>query len=263
MAENETAAGANRTYDDPIPPKRIPTRPPGQHPRTLIVVPTKEERENLDWVFERFQDLDDPDLHILIADDDSIDKTWSRAGTWAADDARMHLLRRPGRFKGRGFALRESYKWAAESEFGYEYVLECAANGTDDILQVPKLIAALDAGADVVVGARSVSEGGDDASPRRRQGLACFCTGAPVDDVESGFRGFKMAALRQIARRLKAPDHRIKAEALAAAKNAGLKVVQVPVPYVSKTHDGRPKKGGDSGAGALLGLWLRRITKRV
>lgn len=263
MADPNSSAGAARTYDDPIPPKRLPTRAPGQHPLTLLIVPTKEERENLDPIFERFQDLDDPDLHILIADDDSIDKTWSRAGTWAADDGRMHLLRRPGRFKGRGFALRESYKWAAESEFGYQYVLECAANGTDDIASIPKLIAALDAGADMVVGARSVAEGGDDHAVRRSQGLARFCAGASIDDVESGFRGFKMAALRLIARKLKSPDQRIKVEAVAAAKNAGLKVVQVPVPYISKTYDGRPKKGGDSGVGALLGLWLRRVTKRV
>lgn len=263
MAQTASPSGADRTYDDPIPPKRLPTRPPGQHPLTLLIVPTKEERENIDYVFERFQDLDDPDLHILIADDDSIDKTWSRAGTWAADDARMHLLRRPGRFKGRGFALRESYKWAATSEFGYVYVLECAANGTDDILQVPKLIKALDAGADIVIGARSVAEGGDDHAVRRRQGLARFCTGASIDDVESGFRGFRMTALRQIARKLKAPDHRIKAEVVAAGVKAGLKIVQVPVPYGSKTHDGRPKKGGDSGAGALLGLWARRMLGRV
>ena len=117
--------------DEAIPPKRLPSGPKGQHPTTLLVVPTKEERHNIDWVMERFQDLDDADLHVLVADDDSLDKTWSRAGTWAADDERIHLLRRPGRYKGRGFALRESYKWAAESENQYTYVLECAANRTD------------------------------------------------------------------------------------------------------------------------------------
>lgn len=248
--------------DEPIPPKRLPTKPSGQHPLTLLVVPTKEERDNIDWVMERFLDLDDPDIHILIADDDSLDKTWSRAGTWAADDERIHLLRRPGRNKGRGFALRESYKWAAEHEFGYEYVLECAANRTDDILQVPKLIDALQAGADVVVGARSRSEGGSDDEPRRKQGLARFATGAPVDDVESGFRGFRMDALRKIARKLKSADHRIKAETLAAASSAKLNIVQVPVPFaVPSTH--KAKLGGDTPALGLLGLRLRRIFGRV
>lgn len=248
--------------DEPIPPKRLPTKPAGQHPLTVLIVPTKEERHNIDWVMERFQDLDDPDLHILIADDDSLDKTWSRAGIWAADDERMHLLRRPGRYKGRGYALRESYKWAAESENEYAYVLECAANRTDDILQVPKLIAALDAGADVVVGARSVAEGGGDDAPRRSQGLARLCTGAGVSDVESGFRGFRMDALRIIARKLKATDHRIKAEALAAAAKAGLKIHEVPVPF--HAHDGKgPKLGGNTGAVGLVGLFARRLIGRV
>jgi dolichol-phosphate mannosyltransferase len=248
--------------DDAIPPKRLPSGPKGQHPTTLLVVPTKEERHNIDWVMERFQDLDDADLHVLVADDDSLDKTWSRAGTWAADDERIHLLRRPGRYKGRGFALRESYKWAAESENQYTYVLECAANRTDDILQVPKLIAALDAGADVVVGARSVALGGDDSSPRRSQGLARMVSGAGVSDVESGFRGFRMEALRAIARRLKASDHRIKVEVLTAAGSAGLKIIEVPVPY--QTHDtSYPKIGGNSGPLSLCGLLLRRVTGRI
>ena len=248
--------------DEAIPPKRLPSGPKGQHPTTLLVVPTKEERHNIDWVMERFQDLDDADLHVLVADDDSLDKTWSRAGTWAADDERIHLLRRPGRYKGRGFALRESYKWAAESENQYAYVLECSANRTDDILQVPKLIAALDAGADVVVGSRSVDVGGDDSSPRRSQGLARFASGAGVSDVESGFRGFRMDALRTIARRLKAPDHRIKVEVLAAAKKAGLKIVEVPVPF--HPHDAsHPKLGGNSNAMSLAGVFLRRLVGRI
>jgi len=248
--------------DEAIPPKRLPTRPPGLHPKTLLVVPTKEERHNIDWVMERFQDLNDADLHVLIADDDSLDKTWSRAGTWAADDGRIHLLRRPGRYKGRGFALRESYKWAAESENAYAYVLECAANRTDDISQLPRLIAALDAGADVVVGARSQAPGGGPDSPRRRQTLARLACGAPVSDVESGFRGFRMDALRKIARRLKATDHRIKVEALAAARRAGLKIVEVPVPY--QPHDGKsPKLGGNTGVVGLAVLWLRRLVGRV
>jgi dolichol-phosphate mannosyltransferase len=248
--------------DEAIPAKRLPTGPTGQHQLTLLVVPTKEERHNIDWVMERFQDLNDADLHVLVSDDDSLDKTWSRAGTWAADDERIHLLRRPGRFKGRGYALRESYKWAAESENDYEFVLECAANRTDDILQIPKLIAALQAGADVVVGARSSSEGGGDDTPRRSQGLARFASGSSVSDVESGFRGFRMDALRTIARRLKSPDHRIKAEAITAASAAGLKVVEVPVPFTP--HDtSRRKLGGDSSVMSLCGLWLRRMTKRV
>ena len=248
--------------DEPIPPKRLPTTPPGQHPRTLVIVPTKEERDNIDWVMERFGELEDPDLHILIADDDSLDKTWSRAGTWAADDERMHLLRRPGRYKGRGFALRESYKWAADSEHGYEYVIECAANRTDDLLQIPKFIKALQDGADVVVGARSKSAGGGDSEPRRSQGLARFATGASIDDVESGFRGFKLEALRKIAGKLKSGDHRIKAELLAAATRAKLNIVQVPVPYAdAPTH--KAKLGGDTGALGLLSLRLRRLTGGV
>ncbi|MFT7464559.1 MAG: dolichol-phosphate mannosyltransferase [Pseudohongiellaceae bacterium] len=251
-------------HDEPIPPKRAPTGSKGQHPLTLLIIPTVEERENIDWVMEKYQDLDDIDLHILIADDDSIDKTWSRAGTWAADDERMHLLRRPGRNKGPGFALRESYKWAAESEHDYEFVLQASANRSDDFGHIPAMIAALADGADLVIGERSVSLGGDDSSPRRAQGFAKFASASPVGDVESGFRGWRMSALRAIARKLTAGDYKLKAESVASAVKAGLKVVGVPVPAQAKTDDGKTlNKGGNSGAGTLLGLWFRRLTGRV
>lgn len=249
--------------DDPVPPKRLPSGPKGQHPLTLLVVPTKEERGNLDWVMERFQDLDDADLHILIVDDDSIDKTWSRAGDWAADDERMHLLRRPGRYKGSGFALREAYAWAAKHEFGYQYLIQAAANGGDDISQVPKFIAALQSGADVVIGERSASVGGDDSAPRMAQGLAKTCTASPVGDVESGFRGWTVDALKAIHQKLKAPDHRLKAESLAAASKAGLKIVGVPVPQRERLKTTAVQRGGNAGAGALLGIMMRRMIGRI
>lgn len=249
--------------DDPIPPKRLPKGPKGRHPLTLLVVPTKEERGNLDWVMERYQDLDDADLHILIVDDDSVDKTWSRAGMWAADDERMHLMRRPGRFKGSGYALREAYAWAANHEHGYRYLVQAAANGGDDILRVPALIAALDAGADLAIGERSAAFDGDERSPRMSQGLARLLAGAPVGDVESGFRAWRIEALKRIGKRLKATDHRLKAEALAAAAKAGLKIVGVPVPRRKRLPTTAIERGGNSGPGALLGLRLRRILGRI
>ncbi|RKY20018.1 MAG: hypothetical protein DRQ55_09020 [Planctomycetota bacterium] len=263
MSPDASRASRAGGGDQAIPPKRLPSGPKGQHPLTLLVVPTKEERGNLDWVMERFQDLDDADLHILIVDDDSIDKTWSRAGDWAADDERMHLMRRPGRFKGSGFALREAYAWAAKHEFGYQYLIQAAANGGDDIGQLPKFIAALEAGADVVIGERSEALDGDDSGPRLAQGLARSCTGSPVGDVESGFRGWRMDALRAIANRLKATDHRLKAESLAAAAKAGLSIVGVPVPRRERLATTAVARGGDSGVGALLSLKLRRMLGRL
>ena len=58
--------------------------------------------------------------------------------------------------------------------------------------------------------------------------------------------------------KLKAGDHRIKAELLAAASRAKLNIVQVPVPFAeAPTH--KAKLGGDTGALGLLGLRMRRL----
>ncbi len=230
---------------------------------TLITIPTLNEREHLATFMQGILDLNDESLHVLLADDDSLDGTWRTYGTkYAADSVRFHLMRRPGHDKGRGFALREAWAWALEHEPRYDFVIEMAGNGTDDPRHIPALLEKLRGGADVVVAERSVAPGGGADTPRRSWGAGRALVGAPVCDYESGFRGFTRPALQQIdPRRLKSPDHRIKAEVMARAGKLGLKVASVPVPFIAK--DARHVQGGNTGLGGQLGLFLRRITGRL
>jgi dolichol-phosphate mannosyltransferase len=233
------------------------------HGLVLVTIPTLNERENLDWFMEGILALDDELLHVMVADDDSLDGTWRTYGTkYAADSERNHLLRRPGANKGRGHALRDAWAWALEHEPRYAHVIEMAGNRTDDPRFIPRMLAALEGGADVVVCERSASPGDDEAGPRRSWGLGRTLCGAPVGDYESGFRGFTRRALEAIdPGSLKSPDYRIKAEVMAKVGRLGLKVATIPVPFAppDPTH----VQGGNSGTGALLGLRLRRLTGRL
>jgi dolichol-phosphate mannosyltransferase len=229
------------------------------HGLALVTIPTLNERENLDWFMEGILALGDESLHVLVADDDSLDGTWRTYGTkYAADTDKVHLLRRPGADKGRGFALREAWAWALEHEPRYEHVIEMAGNRTDDPKFIPEMLAKLEGGADVVVCERSVAAGGDASAPRKSWGLGKTLTGAPVDDYESGFRGFTRKALETIdPKSLKSPDHGIKAEVMAKVGKKTLKVATVAVPFTppDPTH----VQGGNTGFGGQLGLFLRRI----
>jgi glycosyltransferase involved in cell wall biosynthesis len=51
------------------------------HGLTLVTIPTLNERSNLDWFMEGIQALGDENLHVLVADDDSLDGTWRTYGT--------------------------------------------------------------------------------------------------------------------------------------------------------------------------------------
>jgi dolichol-phosphate mannosyltransferase len=236
------------------------------HGLTLITIPTLNESPNLDWFMRGIQALGDEQLHVLVADDDSLDGTWRTYGTkYAADSKRCHLIRRPGHDKGRGYALRDAWIWALEHQPRYDFVIEMAGNKTDDPAFIPQIVAKLAAGADVVVCERSAQAGGAAGTPRKRWGLQGLI-GAPVGDYESGYRGFSRRALELIRpKSLKSGDHRIKAEVMAKigalAPKHGLKVETLAVPFTppDPTH----MQGGNSGFGDALGLRVRRLTGRL
>jgi len=194
----------------------------------------------------------------------SLDGTWRTYGTqYAADSKRFHLMRRPGRDKGRGFALREAWQWALDHQPRYEFVIEMAGNKSDDPAFLPQIIAKLEAGADVVVCERSAAPGGDAAAPRKAWGFARTLVGAPVADFESGYRGFSRKALELIdPKKLKSGDHGLKAEVMMRvgklrAKH-GLKVETIAVPFTPP--DASHRQGGNMGVGGQVGLFVRRVT---
>jgi dolichol-phosphate mannosyltransferase len=231
------------------------------HELALVTIPTLNERENLDWFMEGILALKDDKLHVLVADDDSLDGTWRTYGTkYAADSEKNHLIRRPGHDKGQGYALRDAWKWALEHQPAYAYVIAMAGNRTDDPRYIPQMIAALQGGADMVVCERSLAPGADASAPRRTWGgRALIGAPASVKDYESGFRGFTRAALEKInPKRLRSGDHGLKAEVMARAGKLGLRVATVPVPFVAK--DPKHEQGGNAGFGGKLGLFVRRVT---
>jgi dolichol-phosphate mannosyltransferase len=237
------------------------------HKLTLLTIPTLNERDNLDWFMERIVGLHDEQLHVIVADDDSLDGTWRTYGTkYAADSVKNHLLRRPGHDKGRGYALRDAWKWALEHQPRYEYVIEMAGNRTDDPAFIPQIIARLEAGADVVVCERSIEPGGGPQAPRRSWGLGNALVGAPVGDYESGYRGFSRRALELIApKTLRSGDHGIKAEVMARVGRLrgrhGLKIETIPVPFTPP--DPLHTQNGNTGLGGQLGLFVRRLVGAV
>ncbi len=225
---------------------------------TLLILPTKNEHVTIHTVMEEVTALGLDNLHVLVADDDSIDGTWRTYGTrWAADSEHNHLLRRCGPEKGRGYAMREAYEWVISNQRDYSYVIEMAANGSDDPAYIPAMIAALAAGADVVIGERPADEKTADG-PRRAQGMARWATGASVGDVESGYRGYRKAVLAAIVPKLKSTSHEIKTEVVAAAAKRGFKFASVPVTS-RPLPEAAYAQGGTAGATKLIGLWMRRM----
>ena len=123
--------------------------------RTLVVIPTYDEAENIADVVARVHGAV-PEAHVLVVDDGSPDGTGDLVERMAVDDPNLHLLRRPGK-SGLGSAYRAGFRWGAAE--GFDVMVEMDADLSHDPAALPSLLARVDDGADLVIGSRYVPGG--------------------------------------------------------------------------------------------------------
>ncbi len=122
---------------------------------TLVVLPTYDERENIESVLRRVRAAV-PLAHVLVVDDASPDGTAELADALARELGGISVLRRPGP-GGLGSAYRDGFRWGLER--GYDVMVEMDADLSHDPAVLPVLLRRIDAGADLVIGSRYVPGG--------------------------------------------------------------------------------------------------------
>lgn len=114
---------------------------PTPYARTLVILPTFNERQNLGHVVERtLRAL--PSTHILVVDDDSPDGTGVFAETLAASDERVHVMHR-SRKLGLRAAYITGFAWGLER--GYDWLIEMDADGSHPPEALPRMLEAASA----------------------------------------------------------------------------------------------------------------------
>ncbi|MGH3424778.1 MAG: polyprenol monophosphomannose synthase, partial [Nocardioidaceae bacterium] len=169
--------------------------------RTLVVIPTFNEAENLEGVVLRLR-VSVPAADLLVVDDASPDGTGTVADDLAAADAQVHVLHRPGK-QGLGAAYLAGFAWATRR--GYDVLVEMDADGSHQPEQLPGLLDAVERGADLALGSRWVAGGGVVDWPRHRILLSRggntytrVLLGLPLRDSTGGFRAFRRSALERL-----------------------------------------------------------------
>ena len=117
--------------------------------KTLVVVPTYNERENLLPLAERLLALPVP-VDLLVVDDNSPDGTGKLADDIAAKQPAIHVLHRTAK-SGLGRAYIAGFSWAMER--GYEYVFELDGDFSHNPDDIPMFLEAAK-NADLVLGSR-------------------------------------------------------------------------------------------------------------
>ena len=208
--------------------------------KTVVCLPTYNERENLERIVEA---LADKGVSVLVIDDGSPDGTGELADRLAAQNGHVRVLHR-ARKEGLGPAYLAGFREAlADPEV--ELVLEMDADFSHDPADVPRLVAAAD-GADLVLGSRYV-EGGSIGSwglVRRivsagGSWYARILLGVQVRDLTGGFKCYHRRVLETVD--LDAIDSRgyaFQIETTYRALRAGFRVVEVPIAFVDREHGG-------------------------
>ncbi|MBI1969219.1 glycosyltransferase [Candidatus Woesearchaeota archaeon] len=209
----------------------------------VVMIPTYNERENIQELLPALLKLP-ANIHFLVVDDHSPDRTWQVVERMQKKNPRIHLLDRK-RERGRGTAGIAGYRWALQDHA--DLILEMDADFSHPPILIPKLIAGLQKN-DVVLASRLIDHGLDEDRIIFRKWLTLssifyvrLLLGIPVQDVNSGFRGFRRAALEDILPYLKSKRTDIVQEVLYLCYLHGYKIQEIPLAFQERKW-GRTKK---------------------
>ena len=208
-------------------------------PRALIIIPTYNERENLELLVDAIFEVE-PRLHILVVDDGSPDGTGDLAETLAARDERVNVLHRQGKL-GLGTAYIAGFKWALERD--YPLICEMDADFSHQPRYLPALLAATE-DADLALGTRYVPGGGTEGWGPLRQLIsrsgnlyARAVLWLPFHDLTGGFKCFRRAVLEKIdLDEVRSEGYAFQIELTYRAHKAGFRIAEVPIVFPDRTR---------------------------
>jgi dolichol-phosphate mannosyltransferase len=227
--------------------------------RAVVCVPTYNERENLEPLVRALGEvLDTAQDRVLVIDDGSPDGTGELADGLAQELPWVSVLHRTAK-EGIGRAYLAGFARALAS--GAELVLEMDCDFSHDPRDVPRLLAATEDGADVVLGSRWVDGGGTEnwGLVRRlvsRGGslYARLVLGVSIRDLTGGFKCFRRQVLETIdLDAIAARGYGFQIEGTYRALRAGFRVVELPITFVDR------RVGESKMSGAIVLEAMRQV----
>jgi len=205
--------------------------------KTLVVVPTYNERENLLPLVQKLLALPVP-VDILVVDDNSPDGTGKLAEELASKYPVLHVLHRTEK-NGLGRAYIAGFKWALEQ--GYEFVFELDGDMSHNPDDIPMFVQAARE-ADLVLGSRYLNGIRIINWPLSRlmlsKSAATFVqrvTGMPFTDPTGGYKCFRKRALESIdLNAIHSNGYSFQIEMTHKLWRKGMKIVEVPIIFTDR-----------------------------
>ena len=240
--------------------------------RSVIVLPTYNERENIEVFLRGVRDTGAP-VDVLVVDDASPDATADAARALAGELGGISVLDRTSK-DGLGSAYRAGFAQVLGGD--YDVIISMDADLSHDPAVIPEMLRLIDSGADAVVGSRYVRGGGTTDWPTHRRLLSKWGNAytrtalrLSVNDCTSGYRAYRADALRSIEpTTTQAEGYAFLTELVRRLDRTGHTIVETPIIF----RDRERGKSKMSGRIVVESMWRvttwsvadlrRRLTRR-
>ncbi len=233
--------------------------------KKLVIIPTYNERENIEAMIEKVMSLEGA-FDLLVVDDGSPDGTAEVVEQYRqVYHGHIHLIRRAGKL-GLGTAYLAGFEWGLKA--GYELLAEMDCDFSHNPDDLVRLAEAAEAGADVVIGSRYVKGVNVVNWPMSRLLMSYFAskyvrimTGMPIHDATAGFVCYRRAALEKILKNeIEMKGYGFQIEMKYTAWRLGLKLHEESIIFTERREGASKMSGGIFGE-ALFGVMKLRFKK--
>ena len=234
--------------------------------KTVVVLPTYNEAQNLPRMIDALLHLEVIGLEVLVIDDGSPDGTGNLAEDLARKHTgRVHVVHRQGK-QGLGSAYRAGFDWALRN--GADYVVQMDCDFSHPVEKVPEMVS-LAGQNEVVIGSRYVPGGSIDKRwSFKRKALsslgnkyARIITGLKVKDVTGGFKCWSRRALEGLPLdRIGAGGFTFQVEMNYISRIKGYRMVEVPIVFAER-EVGESKMSMGIILEGLWRVWQMRFKK--
>lgn len=238
--------------------------------RKIVIIPTYNERENIENIIRKVFSLEGG-YDILIIDDGSPDGTAAIVKRLQQEfPERLHMIERPGKL-GLGTAYITGFKWSIDK--GYDYTFEMDADFSHNPDDLPRLYQACKDGADLAIGSRYCDGISVINWPIGRIIMSYYASvyvrtilGMKVYDCTAGFKCYSNKVLRTIdLDKVEMKGYGFQIEMKYTTYKLGFKITEVPIIFVNRKAGTSKMSGGIFGEAfwGVIKLKFRKLKPKA
>ncbi|MBL6964191.1 MAG: polyprenol monophosphomannose synthase [Bacteroidetes bacterium] len=211
--------------------------------KSIVIIPTYNEKENISDIIEKVFSLDVP-FHVLVVDDNSPDGTGQIVKDLIQNKFKdtLFLLEREGK-QGLGTAYIAGFKWCLDHQ--YDFIFEMDADFSHNPEDLVRLYQAChEDGYDLAVGSRYISGANVVNWPLARVLLSYYAsryvsivTGMPIKDTTAGFVCYTAEVLQTLELdKIKFKGYAFQIEMKFLTWKYDFKIKEVPIIFTDRTR---------------------------